>query len=386
MSEPPSQPPLNLVPPSALPLIGNEGGGGLLDVAIWIDPLMLKRESAFLRHLVVALKSEGHNVRFISPSNVDLTLVPTLGSTIETFVWNRFEQILPPIRRMRLANIIENLRRDPPDVLLLWGTTDPVGASIVIPALNIPTLLWCWDASELFTPLLSLPQIRQVIVSAQTLRERLPDNCKVPVTVVHPGVYADESVACYDVPGQVPCLVSLDPLADMAAFEGLMKACRLLTDDGLEFMLFAYDRGAQEHPIWQLAQKLDLLDRVGFVPFQVDAEPLLLHGDLYLHVLPSSRVQYCTLEAMARGLTVVTRPNHAADFLVDGQTCRMVKEPTAEGWRQILQELILDRAKAAGIARRGQQHVREKHLMTDTVTQFTSLCHHAAGTPIKLNA
>ncbi|MEI8195130.1 MAG: glycosyltransferase, partial [Phycisphaerae bacterium] len=357
----------------------------LLDVAIWIDPQMLRREPAFLRHLVVALKSDGHQVRFISPSEVDLSPLPTLGSPVLTYHWHRWEQ-LPPLRRLRLSRVIDALRQEPPDVLLIWGSADPLGPQIVLQATNLPAILWCWDAPELFTPLGggAVPQIKQVIVSAQPLLERLPPACRVPVTLVHPGVYADESIACYDVPGQVPCLVSLDPLADMSAFESLMKACRHLTDDGLEFMLFTYDRGAQEHPIWQLAQKLDLLDRVSFVPFHVDAEPLLLHGDLYLHVLPSSRVQYRTLEAMARGLAVVTRPNHGADFLLDGQTCRLVNEPTAEGWRVVLQELILDRSKAAGIARRGQQLVRDRHAMTATMSQFTSLCRQAAGTPIKL--
>lgn len=366
---------------------GNSGGGDepLLDVAIWIDPQMLRREPAFLRHLVVALKSDGHQVRFISPADVDLSPLPTLGSPVLTYHWHRWES-LPPLRRLRLARVIDTLRLDPPDVLLIWGSADPLGPQIVLQATNLPAILWCWDAPELFTPLGAgaVPQIKQVIVSAQPLLERLPAACRAPVTLVHPGVYADEAIACYDVPGQVPCLVSLDPLADMPAFESLMKACRHLTDDGLDFMLFTYDRGAQEHPIWQLAQKLDLLDRVSFVPFHVDAEPLLLHGDLYLHVLPSSRVQYRTLEAMARGLAVVTRPNHGVDFLVDGQTCRLVNEPTAEGWRVVLQELILDRSKAAGIARRGQHLVRERHAMTAIMTQFTSLCRQAAGTPLKL--
>jgi glycosyltransferase involved in cell wall biosynthesis len=383
MSEPapPSSAQNHATPPVAV------GGGGadfpLLDVAIWLDPQMLQREAAFLRHLVVALKSDGHNVRFISPADLDLSALPVLGSSLETYAWHRWEQ-LAPLRRLRLARIIETLREDPPDLLLVWGSAEPLGPQIVLSATNLPALLWCWDASELFTPLADIPQVRQIVLSAEPLRERLPTNCRVPVNVIHPGVYTDDAVACYDVPGQVPCIVSLDPLADIAAFQNLIKACRYLTDDGLDFMLFTYDQGAQEHPIWQLAQKIDILDRIGFVPFQQDAEPLLLHGDLYLHVLPTSRVQYRTLEAMGRGLAIVTRPNHAADFLVDGQTCRIVAEPTAENWRVVLQELILDRAKAAGIARRGQQYVREHHAMSESIGQFITLCRRAAGTPLRL--
>ena len=62
-------------------------------------------------------------------------------------------------------------------------------------------------------------------------------------------------------------------------------------------MLFAYDTGSAEHPIWMMAEKLGLLERMSFVPFQQDAEPLLLDGDLYIHIVPTTRVQYRTLEA-----------------------------------------------------------------------------------------
>ncbi len=108
----------------------------------------------------------------------------------------------------------------------------------------------------------------------------------------------------------------------------------MLADEGIDFWLFAYDTGTQEHPIWQLAEQLKLLDCIGFVPFHHEAEPLLLQGDLYLHVLPSTRVQYRTLEAMGRGLTVIAPPNPAADYLLDQQTGRIMIHATPEGWHK----------------------------------------------------
>ncbi len=176
------------------------------------------------------------------------------------------------------------------------------------------------------------------------------------------------------------------PFQTGAAYESLIRACRKLADDGQEYLLFAYDTGKEEYAIWQLSEQLNLLDRLSFVPFQQDAEPLLLHGDLYIHILPTTRVQYRTLEAMGRGLAVVTCPNHGADYLIDGQTCRVVGPQTPEAWHDVLLDMMRDRQKTAALARRGQQHIRENHPMGRMLEQFGSICRQASGMAIPISS
>jgi len=357
-----------------------------LDVAFWVEPFMLGRESTFARHLVMGLKSEGQQATFIAPQGVDLLRLPTLGSRVVHFRWHRWEK-LAFMQRLRFASVIEQLAKSPPDVIVAWAGMDATlcqGLALVSQAHNIPIIAWVWDASELFGPMMKVAGLAHVVVASQSILDRVPKDLHVGATLIHPGVYTEEAIACYDVEGQMPCLVSLDPLSDVPAYEALIRACRMVADAGEDFLLFAFDQGRQEHPIWQLAEKLGLLDRMSFVPFQQEAEPLLLHGDLYLHVLPTGRVMYRTLEAMGRGLAVVTCMNHGADYLVDGQTCRIVGPQTPEAWRDVLLELLRDRAKAAGIARRGQQYVREKHAMGRMLEQFGSICRQVVGAPIPI--
>jgi len=355
-----------------------------MDVAFWIDPSMLAGEAAFVRHLVMGLKSEGQKVTFIAPHGLSLDALPTLGSRILTYRWNRWEK-LPVLQKLRLNAVARELNDAPPDLMLAWGSADPSALSVasqVVPGL--PIALWCWDAAELFSPLLNIKAVRHVIASSDAIAARVPEKFPVPVTVVHPGVYCEETTACFDVDGYVPCLVSLDPLASRPNYESLIKACKWMMEAGRDFLLFAYDKGPDEYAIWQFAEKMGLLQRMSFVPFQQDAEPLLLHGDLYIHIIPSSRVQYRSLEAMGRGLAVVTGPNHAADYLMDGETCRIVGPQTAEAWREALTELILDRKKAVAIARQGQQYVRERHSLGRTLEQFGSICRQVTGMAIPL--
>ena len=360
----------------------------VLDVAIWVDPVMLACESAFMRHLVMGLKADGHLVTFIAQQSLDLSLLPTLGSRCLTFRANRWER-LPMIQRFRLQPVIDAFRSHPPDVLLVWGSCDLQQLELLtqfLHAVPMPTIAWCWDASEVFSPLMSSPHLRHIIAASDPIGERAlaRPNPAVPVTVIHPGVYIEDAINCFDVEGQVPCLVSLDPLSDRRQYEPFLRACRLLADHGVDYLLFAYDTGRDEYAIWQEAERLLLLDRLSFVPFQQDAEPLLLHGDLYLHILPASRVSYRTLEAMGRGLAPVAALNVAADYLLPHETARLVLDQTAEAWRDALGDLIANRAKTIGLARRAQQHVREHHSMIRTITQFTSLCRQVIGAPIAI--
>ena len=350
-----------------------------MDVAFWIEPSILKREGSFARHLIMGLKSEGQQVTCVAPHGLDLSQLPVLGSRILTYRWNRWER-LPVIQKLRLNALARELNENPPDVLVIWGSADGSllhTLSQMVPGL--PIVVWCWDASELFSPLISNSSVRHVVASSDAIASRVPPSFAHPVTVVHPGVYSEETVACYDVDGQLPCLISLDPLEDIKAYEPLLRACRMIADAGEEFLLFAYDTGREEYNIWQMAEQLNLLDRLSFVPFQQDAEPLLFHGDLYIHVLSSSRVQYRTLEAMGRGLAVVTCANHGADYLTDSQTARIVGPQTAEAWRDALLDMIKDRPRTTALARRGQQLIRERHSIGRTLEQFGSICRQAAG-------
>jgi glycosyltransferase involved in cell wall biosynthesis len=356
-----------------------------MDIAFWVDPTLMAGESAFLRHLVMGLKLEGQQVTFIAPQGLNLADLPTLGSRVLTYRWNRWEK-LPVLQKLRLNAVARELNENPPDLIVAWGSADSVLLSVLAQvAPSIPMILWCWDAAELFTPSARIKSMRHLIASSDAIAARAPEKFGLPISVVHPGVYCEDATACFDVEGYVPCLVSLDPLANRPTYEALLKGCKMIADAGHDFLLFAYDTGPAEYPIWLFAEKLGLLERMSFVPFQQNAEPLLLHGDLYIHVIPSSRVQYRSLEAMGRGLAIVTCANHGADYLMDGETCRIVGPQTAEAWRDALLELILDRQKTAGIARQGQQFVRERHSMGRTLEQFGSICRQTAGMAIPLS-
>src|SRR6202012_1656589 len=121
--------------------------------------------------------------------------------------------------RLRLNAVARDLNDSPADVLIAWGCADTLPLQVFSQSVpSLPMVVWCWDASELFTPTVKLRAVRHLIASSQAIASRVPENAQIPITVIHPGVYSEETTACYDVDGQIPCLVSLDPLSNRPAY------------------------------------------------------------------------------------------------------------------------------------------------------------------------
>ncbi|MEI7767319.1 MAG: glycosyltransferase family 4 protein [Phycisphaerae bacterium] len=354
-----------------------------LDLVLWVEPLMLAGEGALIRHLVSGLIADGHHIRYLAPQGCDLSSLPTLNTETLTYTlrpWERF----PAALRWRLRDIIETLRDDPPDLLLAWGNADHVPLGQLAQMTQLPLMVWVWDAAELFAPLAALPGVRTVLTASEAIRARTSAHYPVPVEVLRPGVFTVPTPACFDVLGQVPCLVSLDPLASLEAYTAVLEACEVMVRQEREFLLFAYDTGLKEHPIWQLAAKKNLLNHISFVPYQQDAELLMLHGDIYLHALPGTRVLYRSLEAMAHGLAVVGAENHAADHLIEGQTWRRIGQLDGATWANCLTFLLDHRDQALAQARAGQAYIHAHHSMAAMLERFVGLARHAAGMPLRM--
>ena len=94
-----------------------------MDIAFWMEPSMFAGEGAFLRHLVMGLRAEGQQVTFITPQGLNLAELPTLGSRVLTYRWNRWEK-LPVLQKLRMNSVARELNDSPPDVLVAWGSAD----------------------------------------------------------------------------------------------------------------------------------------------------------------------------------------------------------------------------------------------------------------------
>ena len=84
------------------PAHGEGGGGGADGCRLFgLIQTVLAGEGAFVRHLVMGLKAEGQRVTFIAQHGLNLAELPTLGSRVLTYRWNRWEK-LPVLQKLRL--------------------------------------------------------------------------------------------------------------------------------------------------------------------------------------------------------------------------------------------------------------------------------------------
>ena len=101
-------------------------------------------------------------------------------------------------------------------------------------------------------------------------------------------------------------LITLGRLHEVKGHDVLLRALRLAVDGGADVRLTVGGDGDEAAPLRRLCGELGLADRVEFAGRQTDASAFLDGGDVF--VLPSRSESFgiALLEAMARGLPVVS--------------------------------------------------------------------------------
>jgi glycosyltransferase involved in cell wall biosynthesis len=144
----------------------------------------------------------------------------------------------------------------------------------------------------------------------------------------------------------------------------LLRACRSLADDGVDFRLTLAGSGPQLLPLKALVRRLKLTDRVrfpGFVPH--DQVPrILCEADVF--VTPSKVVQSgdrdglptVIMEAlMHRAPVVATDVGGIREVVRDGETGRLIPQQDVGAMKQAILDVLGDRDRALAMAERGRQ-------------------------------
>ena len=143
----------------------------------------------------------------------------------------------------------------------------------------------------------------------------------------------------------------------------LLRACRLLADDGVDFRLTLAGAGPRALQLRALTHRLGLRDRVrfpGFVPY--DDVPTLYHGaDVF--VMPSvihasgdrDGIPTVIVEALAHRVPVVaTDVSGIPELIEDGVTGRLVPPNDPTTLARAVRQLVRDRDAALALAARGR--------------------------------
>lgn len=365
-----------------------------MSIGLWVEPQQIPDDISFIHHLALGLKSEGHSVcLFASAQHTDEELgifaVPVVRVDHSPRHWHDFLFRAPgpnPFgsvanRQDSIQTVLTKCRSKEVQVVVLFGPTATALPGFSELSRNIPVLYWCWDSADGHGRLAGTAEFSGLLAASEPLQNGLKAMPGAAAQILRPGVFVSTPEP-RESSGQSPCFVCLDSLAGLTDFSNLLRACRDVADARHDFLIFLYDSGPDKHAIWKLTQSLELLDRVSFVPYRNDCESLLLHGDFYLQATESSRLNYLVLQAMARGMPVLSRPSAAADFCTDGQTCRIIAHGSREEWRDALIGALTQKESSRRMSQAALQRLRQHHSMSDMLSLLVAHCRRAVAAPI----
>src|SRR5258707_13549156 len=119
---------------------------------------------------------------------------------------------------------------------------------------------------------------------------------------------------------------------------------------------------------------MGIADRVQFVGAVDDPADYLRAADIF--VLPSvaEGMSNSLLEAMATALPcVVSGIGGNTDLVADGQTGRLVAQPTAEAWSNTILELLENPSEARRLGRAARQRIDQEFALGIVVDRYFEL-------------
>ena len=149
-------------------------------------------------------------------------------------------------------------------------------------------------------------------------------------------------------------------------------------------MAFMNSERATSHAVWRLVRKLGISDRVSLIADAEARREPLFHLDVLAIAEPSGRLRSITLDAMARGVSVVSALDPALSLCVPNVTACVVAKPDPTAWEDAL-IAAASAASDAPILASAQEWVRSHRSASNHVASviraYESVIAAAHGTP-----
>ncbi len=163
-------------------------------------------------------------------------------------------------------------------------------------------------------------------------------------------------------------ILAVGRLFEFKGYDFLLRAVRVLVDQGLDVRLKIIGKGPREARLCALASELGINPRVEFLGL-VEFEEVLRHmlaadvlcqASIYMKNDHFDGIPNVLAEAMALGLPVVsTRVSGIPELVEDGVSGLLVDEKDVEGLALALGRVLRDHELAAGLADAARQKVRQ---------------------------
>jgi colanic acid/amylovoran biosynthesis glycosyltransferase len=163
-------------------------------------------------------------------------------------------------------------------------------------------------------------------------------------------------------------LVSVARLTKKKGLEYLIKACRILSEKGIDYRCTIVGEGSEGRRLSYLVEESKLSQRVDLVGAVAHEKVLRLLGEAHVFVLPcilsssdADGIPVSLMEAMAAGLPVVsTSISGIPELVEDGVSGFLVQPSDESALASAIEKLAQDRTVRAEMGQKGRQKVERE--------------------------
>lgn len=351
-----------------------------MKVALIVDVAWLRHEARLLQHLAVGLTDESVRIVSVLPSDQQFENLSLLGNRVDyheaRFRW---------LSHWRLRRLGHELAGRGVELIHALDGDLCSPAAALADALEVPVVCSVWSMSQagravasgsaVLTPITPITQAIQTHAAPEQIIQQ-----------VHPGVMRPSVPAPLTEPrGSLNCLMFVDGKVDasvMAALAGVAEAVKHTP----QLQVFIYCCQPDVHKLWQAVTRLGLLERVNLVGADIGSQGLAIRADLLMIPQPIQTIRTLPIAAMAAGRPVFAAPSEVADFLIHGQTARLIDSDQSEGWADAIDQTLGDTAGLIELGQSAQAYVRENFGPARYVSGVLDAYRQAVGEPLKFEA
>ena len=356
----------------------------LLAASQWLD-----EDLTTFRQLVVGLIDEQVRVLQAIPESLAEDDASTFG---ERVTWRDFAWQIA--RRRRVAALANTLDSAGVDFLHALDGGVWQGTLDLCKKMGVPALLSASAQDDLALADRALVMARSQPIAftgttqplVDALREKAGNDTRVQL--IRPGVHRSNHNHLADASPDRDAfcaVVSGNGVFDHQ-YQALLEALTAVRTNHPTAQFFFDGQSADQHTLWQWAQRFDLLANISMVPHRLGHREVMLRADALIHPQAMHRSRTLTLQAMARGVPVLALQDPWLDYLIDDQTAWVVEKPDAQTWAALIENLITSPDRRNRLTRTARQWVARTHLASTQVDQTLKLYKQVSGEAIKFPA
>lgn len=331
-------------------------------VALIIDQLTFDRLGPVVGHLCVGLLDFVTQVTLITPAKAasNLSLGPVRVALHKNLRW--------PFKGRELGKILEQLEQEPPSVIhAISRRSFRLGEDLAMHCERplVRHLLSAEDLKDSSRRPTGLPE--KFIAASTPLFEAAENRRGVDpecLELIRPGLLPTAEPSCFVKDDVTPTVLCMSAFENLTGVDRLVRATKILVDEGRRLMLFLLGRGPKERMVRDLVESQKLIKHVTVGRPVTDWQPAMRSADIFVVPGVVKRVDVRLLHALAAGMAAVTCEMPNSDFMIHERTGLVCNEETPQSIAAAIRRLLQDRVLARRLARAALDHCKQHHSLS----------------------